>query len=104
MPLRRNNPRGSSLRWVMRRGSVLSGALRRRALSISELTAGSQVTRQAITKHLRLMERAGLAARQARTRKRLEVDRRNVEEARHYLDRIPRSGTTRWRDFSPFVE
>jgi DNA-binding transcriptional ArsR family regulator len=59
--------------------------------SITELTAGSRVTRQGITKHLRVMERSGLAHCTPRGRESLwEVDRRSVEEARRYLEQISR--------------
>ena len=57
--------------------------------SISELTAGSRVTRQGITKHLRVMERAGLARGTRRGRESVwEVDLARIEEARRYLGEI----------------
>jgi len=96
MPLRRNN----SARLFAALGDetrlrLIGRLCAEGPLSISELTAGSQVTRQAITKHLRLMERAGLARGARRGRESVwKVDRRNVEEARHYLDRI----SAQWDD------
>jgi DNA-binding transcriptional ArsR family regulator len=58
-------------------------------LSIARLTSGSDVTRQAITKHLKVMEEAGLvrASRQGRESLwELEPDR--LEDARRCLDVI----------------
>jgi len=58
-------------------------------MSITKLTAGSNVTRQAITKHLRVMERAGLVRSTRRGRESVfQLDRRRLEEARHHLERI----------------
>jgi DNA-binding transcriptional ArsR family regulator len=62
-------------------------------LSITALAAGSKVTRQAITKHLRLMERSGLIHGTRRGRESLwEVDRERVEQAQQYLEQI----STQW--------
>lgn len=64
-------------------------------MSITRLTEGSHITRQAITKHLRVMEGSGLVrcARRGRERVwRLDPDR--LEDARHYLDII----STQWDD------
>jgi DNA-binding transcriptional ArsR family regulator len=62
-------------------------------LSITELTAGSRVTRQGITKHLRVMERSGLTHCTRRGRESVwEIDRRSVEEAQRYLEQI----STQW--------
>ena len=60
-------------------------------LSITELTASSGVTRQGITKHLRVMERSGLAHCTHRGRESVwEVDQRRVLEAQRYLEQISR--------------
>ena len=58
-------------------------------LSITQLTAEAGVTRQAITKHLHVLEEAGLVhgARCGREQ-RWELDRRQLESARRTLDRI----------------
>jgi DNA-binding transcriptional ArsR family regulator len=57
--------------------------------SITKLAEGSMVTRQGITKHLRIMERARLvhSARQGRERV-WELNQRRLSDARHYLDLI----------------
>ena len=58
-------------------------------MSITRLTAGSKVTRQAITKHLHVMQQAGLvhSARQGRESV-WQLDQRRLKDARHYLDLI----------------
>ena len=58
-------------------------------MSIAQLTAGSNVTRQAITKHLLVLAGAGLVrgVRQGRTRL-WELKPRQLEEAHRCLDRI----------------
>ena len=55
--------------------------------SISELTRDSRVTRQAISKHLRVLETAGIvrSIRQGREH-RFEFRPHAVDEARQYLD------------------
>jgi DNA-binding transcriptional ArsR family regulator len=55
-------------------------------MSITRLTAGSRVTRQAISKHLGVLEKAGIVQSTRRGRERLwQLERRRVEEARQYL-------------------
>jgi DNA-binding transcriptional ArsR family regulator len=55
--------------------------------SISQLTAGSSLTRQAITKHLRVLESAGIvhAVRTGRE-SRFEFDPKPMEGMKEYLD------------------
>ena len=68
--------------------SRLSGGAR---LSIARLADGSALTRQAITKHLRVLEDAGIvrAARQGRE-SRFELQPQRLAEARRALDDISR--------------
>src|SRR6266705_1846409 len=55
-------------------------------LSIAGLTAGSSVTRQAITKHLLILEDAGLVRGSRHGREsRWELEPQQLEEARRYL-------------------
>jgi DNA-binding transcriptional ArsR family regulator len=55
-------------------------------MSITRLTAGSRVTRQAISKHLRVMEQAGLVRSTRHGRERVwQLEQRRLEEARRYL-------------------
>ena len=59
--------------------------------SISRLTVGSDVTRQAVTKHLHVLENAGLVRGSRLGRKRVwELEPRQLQEARRYLDLISR--------------
>jgi DNA-binding transcriptional ArsR family regulator len=58
-------------------------------LSITRLSRGTGVTRQAITKHLHTLDAAGLVRHARRGRERLwELDRRRLERAKRYLDQI----------------
>jgi len=58
-------------------------------MSITELTAGSDVTRQAITKHLRVMEQAGLVRGARRGRESVwQLEQQRLADVRRYLDRI----------------
>ena len=64
-------------------------------LSIARLTAGADITRQAITKHLNILADAGLVRDIRVGRERLwEVETRQLEEARRCLDRI----SSQWDD------
>ena len=60
-------------------------------LSIAQLSSGTQVTRQAITKHLQVLAVAGIAqsARLGRERH-WELNRKQLDEARHAIDAISR--------------
>jgi DNA-binding transcriptional ArsR family regulator len=56
-------------------------------MSITRLTAGFNLTRQAITKHLRVMDNAGLVRGARRGRESVwQLDQRRVQRARRYLD------------------
>jgi DNA-binding transcriptional ArsR family regulator len=57
--------------------------------SISQLTEGSPLTRQAITKHLRVLQSAGLVrcARAGRTSL-FALDPQPIDEVRAYLDYV----------------
>jgi DNA-binding transcriptional ArsR family regulator len=58
-------------------------------LSITRLSHGTGVTRQAITKHLHTLGAAGLVRHARRGRERLwELDRKRLETAKRYLDQI----------------
>jgi DNA-binding transcriptional ArsR family regulator len=59
------------------------------ARSISQLTEGSSLTRQAITKHLRVLERAEIVRCAHRGRESLfEFDPAPIEGAKKYLDLV----------------
>jgi DNA-binding transcriptional ArsR family regulator len=64
-------------------------------LSITHLTAGSNVTRQAVTKHLEVLASAGLVRDERRGRERLWVfEGEGLDEARRLLDEI----SSQWDD------
>lgn len=57
--------------------------------SISQLTADSKMTRQAITKHLHILESAGLVrAETAGRERRFKLEPKPLGEARAYLDLV----------------
>lgn len=72
-------------------------------MSITKLTAGSNVSRQAITKHLRVMEEASLVHSTRHGRESVwQLDQRRLEDARRYLDLISKqwdNALGRLRDF-----
>lgn len=58
-------------------------------MSIARLTAGSNLTRQAITKHLRVLDSAGLVHGARNGRESVwQLDQRRVQRVRRYLDTI----------------
>ena len=59
------------------------------SLSITELADGSKLTRQAITKHLHVLRRAGLVRNVRQGRENVfQIDSKSIESARDTLDRI----------------
>ena len=69
--------------------SVLDRLANGEAQSISRLTAGTNLTRQAVTKHLRVLEQAGVvrAARIGRER-RFALEPKPLDDVRAYLDYV----------------
>ena len=73
--------------------------------SITRLTAGSRVTRQAITKHLRVLEEAGLVRSKRRGREKIwQLEQRRLEEARRYLALISKQWDDALERLRVFVE
>lgn len=73
--------------------------------SISQLTQGSRLTRQAITKHLRVLESAGIVRSVHRGREtRFEFDPAPMEEMRQYLDFISEQWDQALGRLKAFVE
>ena len=59
------------------------------AHSISQLTEGSKLTRQAVTKHLRVLESVGIVHGIRAGRESLfELDPKPIDEIREYLDLV----------------
>ena len=74
-------------------------------MSITRLTAGSKVTRQAITKHLRVMQAAGLVRSARHGRESVwQLDQRRLEDARRYLDLISKQWDDALGRLRKFVE
>jgi len=74
-------------------------------MSISRLTAGSGITRQGVTKHLRVLAGAGLVRGARRGKESLwRVDRQRLEEARRSLDLISRKWDVALSKLKLFVE
>jgi len=74
-------------------------------MSITRLTAGSKITRQAITKHLRVMEAARLVHSDRRGRERVwQLDQQRLAEARHYLNMISKHWDDALERLRKFVE
>jgi DNA-binding transcriptional ArsR family regulator len=74
-------------------------------LSISHLSEGAGVTRQAITKHLRAMGDAGLVRDTRRGRERIwELEPKRLEKARRCLDQISADWDSAINRLKVFVE
>jgi DNA-binding transcriptional ArsR family regulator len=74
-------------------------------MSISRLTAGSGITRQGVTKHLRVLAGAGLVRSSRRGKESLwQLERRRLEEARRSLDLISRQWDQALSKLKLFVE
>jgi DNA-binding transcriptional ArsR family regulator len=73
--------------------------------SISELTLGSRITRQAVTKHLRVLQRAGLVhSVRAGRESRFELDPRPIGEMQDYLDLVSKHWDQALARLKAFVE
>jgi DNA-binding transcriptional ArsR family regulator len=77
----------------------------RRPYSISHLTSGSKLTRQAITKHLRVLERAGLVhSVRAGRESQFEFNPQPMEGIKHYLDFVSEQWDQALSRLMAFVE
>ena len=73
--------------------------------SISRLSEGEPVTRQAISKHLRVLADAGIARDLRQGRERVwELERRRLDEARRCLDMVSREWDEALARLKAFVE
>jgi len=102
-------PKGSALLFAAladeTRLSLLSRLCVEGPLSITRLTAGSHVTRQAITKHLRVMEEGGLMRSTRHGRESIwQLDQRRLEVTRRYLDLISKKWDEALGRLRAFVE
>lgn len=76
-----------------------------KSASIAQLGAGSSLTRQAITKHLRVLEHAGLvrSVRSGRERH-FALDPRQLHAMQDYLDQVSRQWDQALARLKSFVE
>jgi DNA-binding transcriptional ArsR family regulator len=73
--------------------------------SIARLTEGSDVTRQAITKHLHVLEGAGLVRGARRGRERIwELETKRLDDAGRFLDQISKRWNEALGRLKKFVE
>jgi DNA-binding transcriptional ArsR family regulator len=73
--------------------------------SITQLSARSQVSRQAITKHLRVLSDAGLVRSTRRGRERVwDLEPRRLDDAHAYLDRISQQWDAALERLRSFVD
>ena len=102
--LQRNAPVFAALGDPTRLALVtkLSGGSR---FSIARLAEGSPLTRQAITKHLRVLQDAGLVRGMREGRENLfKLEAESLDEARRALDRISRQWDEALARLKSFVE
>ena len=75
--------------------SLVTRLARGESLSITHLSTGLPITRQAVTKHLRVLEEAGIVSGMKHGREQLwELKPEAIRGAQHYLEAINRQ----WRD------
>jgi DNA-binding transcriptional ArsR family regulator len=73
--------------------------------SIARLSAGTALTRQAVTKHLTVLERVGLVRSRRRGREHLwQLEPQRLDDARGWLDVISRQWDDALERLKQFVE
>jgi DNA-binding transcriptional ArsR family regulator len=85
--------------------SVLSRLCNGVPQSISRLTAGTNLSRQAVTKHLRVLANAGVV-RSARVGREslFELEPQPIEEVRNYLDQVSKQWDDALMRLKSYVE
>ena len=74
-------------------------------ISIAGLTEGEHVTRQAITKHLRVLETAGLVHGERRGREQVwSLEAKRLDDAREWLDQVSASWDRKLERLRALVE
>jgi DNA-binding transcriptional ArsR family regulator len=77
----------------------------RRSYSISQLTRGSKLTRQAVTKHLRVLESVGIVhSVRAGRESRFKFDPEPIEGIKQYLDLVSEQWDQALSRLKSFVE
>ncbi|HTZ89150.1 MAG TPA: metalloregulator ArsR/SmtB family transcription factor [Alloacidobacterium sp.] len=73
--------------------------------SIAQLTAGTRLTRQAVTKHLRVLQKAGMVHSTRSGREALfSLDPEPMQQMQDYLDRVSRQWDHALARLKSFVE
>lgn len=74
-------------------------------LSITRLSEGAPVTRQAVTKHLRVLEQAGLVRAHRRGRETLwQIEPKRLDDAQRYLETVASEWDARLERFKRMIE
>ncbi|HXM19925.1 MAG TPA: helix-turn-helix domain-containing protein [Terriglobales bacterium] len=85
--------------------SLVAKLCGRRPYSISQLTRGSKLTRQAVTKHLRVLESVGIVHSVRTGREsRFEFDPQPIEGIKQYLDFVSEQWDRALSRLKSFVE
>jgi len=85
--------------------AVLARLCEGRPQSIARLTEGTELTRQAITKHLRVLAAVGVVRSMRSGRESLfELEPRRLAAARDYLDQVSRQWDAALARLKAFVE
>ena len=85
--------------------SLVAKLCRGQPFSISQLTEGSELTRQAITKHLRVLEGAGIVRGVRKGRESLfEFNPQPIEKAKDYLEFVSEQWDQALSRLKAFVE
>jgi DNA-binding transcriptional ArsR family regulator len=85
--------------------SLLSRLTNGEPQSISRLTSGTRLTRQAVTKHLRVLEGAGVVcANRVGRESRFELDLKPIMDAQTYLEHVSRQWDTALARLKALVE
>jgi DNA-binding transcriptional ArsR family regulator len=84
---------------------LISRLCQKGPLSVTHLTEGTNITRQAVTKHLRVLETAGLARWEKSGRETVwTLDQRPLTQARDHLAAISRQWDAAIERLRAFVE
>lgn len=85
--------------------SVLTKLMSGEPQSISRLTAGTRLSRQAVTKHLRVLEDVGVVRGERSGREALfRLERGPIDDARKYLDTVSKQWDEALERLRSFVE
>jgi DNA-binding transcriptional ArsR family regulator len=85
--------------------SLVAKLSRGQSYSIAQLTSDSKLTRQAITKHLRVLESVGIVHSTHKGREHIfEFDPRPIENVREYLDLVSMQWDQALSRLKAFVE